>query len=156
VVVSATLTGTVTLTSTCPVDYTLTSTIPAQVLHSCAPTGELQCVQQRRHLPQHGAALHAHRESGVCPLPRALRPRLIEASFGGSATGRWSVALRPAGRRCRHCPIGAVDLTQALGSLASGRASAPRRASRSPMRIGTCVLFVCDSTNCPPAGVTAQ
>lgn len=37
VVVNSTLTGTVRLTNTCPIDYTLTSTIPAQTLHSCPP-----------------------------------------------------------------------------------------------------------------------
>ncbi|BAO28641.1 DUF6701 domain-containing protein [Sulfuritalea hydrogenivorans] len=38
-VVVNTLTGTVVLTSTCPTDYTLTSTTPAQVLHSCITPG---------------------------------------------------------------------------------------------------------------------
>ncbi|MBI5626340.1 MAG: hypothetical protein HY935_03965, partial [Nitrosomonadales bacterium] len=85
VTVAGTLTGTVNLTSTCPTDYTLTSTTPAQVLHSCSPVtppANFDCV-----------------ETGVAYTPNPVAPARnpIYTKLAGTAFSFDVVALKADG-----------------------------------------------------------
>jgi hypothetical protein len=160
VVVSGTLTGAVTLTSTCPVDYTLTSTIPAQVLHSCVPTAaNFNACSNGDTCPTGTAKLYTRIANRAFALYlAALKPDgSVEASFSGSANVSLVGRIAAGGPvDAANCPTGAVDLTQVLGSLAfvSGKRTQTGITIANVYR-DVRVRFVCDSTNCPPAGVTA-
>ncbi len=158
VVVSNTLTGTVTLTTTCPTDYTFTSSGPT-VLHSCpaAPTAFNAC-SGTDSCPTSTGKLYtriANRAFAVY-LAALKSDGSVETNFNGSATVSLVGRIASGGALDgANCPSGAVDRTEPLGSLAftSGKRTQVGITMPNFYR-DVRVKFVCDATNCPPSGIT--
>lgn len=80
----------------------------------------------------------------------------VSAVFNGSAAVSLLGSIASGGAiGGDNCPSGAVDLTQALGTLAftSGKRTQTGVTVANAYR-DVRVKFICDSTNCPPSGIT--
>ncbi|HEU0219923.1 MAG TPA: DUF6701 domain-containing protein [Gallionella sp.] len=108
-------TGTVTLTSTCPIDYTLISTTPAQVLHSCPPVtppANFDCV-----------------ETGVTYTPNPVSPTRnpLYTKLAGTAFSFDVVALKADGTvETTYASTGNKDVTVELVDGAGATVCASR------------------------------
>lgn len=107
--------------------------------------------------------LSARLNTRIANLPFALflaslrTTGVVETNFNGNVTVSLLGRIASGGAvAANNCPVGAVDLTQSLGALAfaNGLRTQTNVTVANAYR-DVRVQFVCDSTNCPPLGVTA-
>lgn len=129
--VAGALTGTVNLTSSCPTDYTLTSTTPAQVLHSCPipPTPPTVTTNAASALTASGATLNGTVSSNGASTAVTFNYGLT-TGYGSTATATPSplatnavntaVSVAVAGLNCNTTYHFRVTATNSAGTTNGG------------------------------------